>query len=251
MIQATGKILSAALLLAFSTQAQAQANKELVVDLSKSVVAITTGFVGSDLLLFGTMEGEGDVIVVIRGPLRNQIVRRKERIAGIWVNSDEMLFDQVPDFYTLASNRPVDDFMVPETRDLHQIGAAYLRMPPRETNLSAGEVNDYHNALIRNKQRQGLYSRKQGDVIFLSNRLFRTQVHFPANVSVGTYGVDVHLVRNGEIASTVTTLLSVRKFGLEAAIFDFAHRHSMAYGILAILIAAVAGWLASVAFRKV
>ena len=43
------------------------ADHELLVDLSESVVAITTGFVGSDLLLFGATEGDGDVIVVLLG----------------------------------------------------------------------------------------------------------------------------------------------------------------------------------------
>ncbi len=226
------------------------AAKELVVDLSKSVVAITTGFVGSDLLLFGTIEGEGDLIVIVRGPQHDEIVRRKGRVAGIWVNRDEVVFDQVPAFYAIASNRPIDEFLSPEVRDEYQIGAAHLEITPRQAILTAGEVNEFRNALIRNKQRQGLYSPRQGNVIFLSDRLFRTQLSFPANVTTGTYGVDVYLVRNGQVAGVETTLLTVRKFGLEAGIYDFAHRHAMAYGVLAILVAAMAGWLAGIIFRK-
>lgn len=240
----------AVLILVLASSVPAAAARELVIDLSRSVVAITTGFVGSDLLLFGVTEGTGDVIVVVRGPLRNTIVRRKERVAGVWVNRSEMEFEQVPDYYALASNRPVDEFLAPEVRDVYQIGAAHLELVPRGDYDNVGEINAFRNALIRNKQRQGLYGRIQGDVIFLGNRLFRTQIQFPANVSVGTYGVDVYLVRNGEIASAETTLLTVRKFGLEASIFDFAHRNSMAYGILAILVAVMAGWLAGAIFRK-
>jgi hypothetical protein len=47
-----------------------------------------------------------------------------------------------------------------------------------------------------------------------------------------------------------TTLLNVRKFGIEAAIYNFAHRHSLAYGFLAIIVAVLAGWTANAAFRK-
>lgn len=242
-------ILLPALLL--STAIPAQAGKEMVVDLSKKVVAITTGFNGSDLLLFGATEGTGDVIVIVRGPLRDVIVRRKERVAGIWINRSNMTFSQIPDFYAMASNRPVDDFISPKTRNTYNIGTAYLEMIPQQSQRPAGEINNYRNALIRNKQRQGLYYSKQGDVIFLSNRLFHTRIFFPSNVSVGTYGIDVYLVRNGEIVGTETTLLSVRKFGLEARVFDFAKRHGAFYGGLAILVAAMAGWLAGIAFRKV
>lgn len=223
---------------------------ELVVDLSKPVVAITAGFVGSDVLLFGTTEGDGDVIVIVRGPLHDEIVRRKERVAGIWVNKDQVIFEQVPAFYAIASNRPIEEYLGEEPRHVHQIGLDFLDLRPRWDQEVVEEYETFIAALIRNKVRQNLYHRKARNLIFLSNRLFRTQIHFPANVSVGTYGIDVYLVRDGDIATVKTTLLSVRKFGFEAGVFDFAHRHSLAYGVLAILIAAMAGWLAGVIFRK-
>lgn len=226
--------------------------KELVIDLSKSVVAITTGFEGSDLLLFGAAEGEGDVVVVVSGPQSDETVRRKERVAGVWVNRDEMVFDQVPGFYAIASNRPIDEFMSKEMRADFRIGVEYMELQPRgeRRQRSEEEVKAFRQALIRNRQRQGLYGDYQGSVIFLGNRLFRSQLNFPVNVNVGTYGVDVYLVRNGKVATIETTLLTVRKFGFEADVYAFAHRQSMSYGIFAIVIAALAGWLAGAVFRK-
>ena len=47
-----------------------------------------------------------------------------------------------------------------------------------------------------------------------------------------------------------TTPLIVNKAGIEARVFDFAHDQRALYGIIAILIALVAGWLAHVAFRE-
>jgi hypothetical protein len=60
----------------------------------------------------------------------------------------------------------------------------------------------------------------------------------------------VFLVEDGEVVSAEITPLIVSKVGFEAGVFHFAHRHSLAYGVLAILIAVVAGWTASVAFHK-
>ncbi|OHC74347.1 MAG: hypothetical protein A3G18_03010 [Rhodospirillales bacterium RIFCSPLOWO2_12_FULL_58_28] len=225
---------------------------ELVIDLSKSVVAITTGFEGSDLLLFGAAEGEGDIVVVVSGPQRDETVRRKKRTAGVWVNRDEMVFDQVPGFYAIAGNRPIDEFMSEELRANFQIGLEYLELQPSKgkRQRSEEEIKDFRQALIRNKQRQGLYGDQPGSVIFLGNRLFRSRLSFPVNVNVGTYGVDVYLVRDGKVATIETTLLTVRKFGFEAGVYDFAHRQSMSYGIFAIIIAVMAGWLAGTIFRK-
>ena len=46
----------------------------LVVDLSNHLVAITTGFTGTKVLLFGAVEDEGDVIVTVRGPDQDMVV---------------------------------------------------------------------------------------------------------------------------------------------------------------------------------
>jgi hypothetical protein len=50
--------------------------------------------------------------------------------------------------------------------------------------------------------------------------------------------------------SSQTTPLFVSKVGVEAEIFDFAHNRSALYGVIAILVALVAGWLGHVVFRK-
>ena len=44
------------------------AGAELVAALSNHLVAISTGFSGTDVLLFGAIDGTGDVVVVVRGP---------------------------------------------------------------------------------------------------------------------------------------------------------------------------------------
>ena len=243
-----------ALLAAAAAAAMAMAmpavGDELAVDLSGSMVAITTGFVGSDLLLFGATEGAGDVVVVVRGPQGDERVRRKGKIAGIWVNRDEMIFNGVPATYSVAASRPLEEILTAAEQFDNQIGSANLRLDARDRARPLVEVEAFREALIRNKQRSGLYRPDVGKVHFVENRLFRTSIHFPANVPVGTYVVDVYLAQGGRVTSSKSTLLDVRKFGFEARVYDLAHRHSLAYGVLAILIAAMAGWFAGVVARE-
>ena len=47
-----------------------------------------------------------------------------------------------------------------------------------------------------------------------------------------------------------SVILTARKAGVGADIFEFAHRQSAAYGMAAIIIAVAAGWLAAAVFRK-
>src|SRR5207248_11390524 len=78
----------------------------IVADLSSHLIAITTGFTGASVVLFGATEGRGDIIAVVRGPEREAKVWRKGKVAGIWVNAESVTFSNVPIFYTLAASMP-------------------------------------------------------------------------------------------------------------------------------------------------
>lgn len=221
----------------------------LVADLSHHQVNITTGFVGTDVLLFGAVEGEGDVIVVVRGPNQRTVVRRKASMGGIWINEDSLGFKNTPSFYRVASTRPVKALLGQAARTRHRIGIESLGLDPDRA-APAGTLKDFRAALIRNKVRAGFYGAMPGRVTFLGQRLFRSNMHFPANVPTGTYLVEVFLVKGGHVVSAQTTPLRVAKAGLGARIYQFAHNSSALYGIIAIIIALLAGWIAGVVFRK-
>ena len=106
------------------------AGQELAVDLSEEGVAITTGFSGANLLLFGATQGEGDVVVVVYGPTQSQRVRRKENVAGVWVNRKGVTFYNVPAFYTVAASRPLGTILTDLQRLDYQIGADKLTLVP-------------------------------------------------------------------------------------------------------------------------
>ena len=47
------------------------------------------------------------------------------------------------------------------------------------------------------------------------------------------------------------TNIFVRKTGFEARIYSFAHNYSAFYGVFAIILAILAGYLAALSFRKI
>ncbi len=233
-------------LAAASGPARAQA---LVADLTNHLIAITTGFTGTSVVLFGATDGNGDVIVVVRGPERDITVRRKSKVAEVWVNTRQVTFQGVPSFYSIASSKPLDDIAPPAMRQLHQIGLDNLRLGT-EAPLSPQETEEFRSALLRNEARAGLYPPGVGQVSFLGDRLFRTDLRFPANVPTGTYLVQVFLVRDKAVVSGQTTPLVVSEIGLDAEIHDFADRFALPYGLAAVALAALVGWLATLPFRN-
>jgi uncharacterized protein (TIGR02186 family) len=220
----------------------------LVADLTSHLIAITTGFTGASVVLFGATDGPGDVIVAVRGPEREMTIRRKSRVAGIWVNTQQVTFANLPSFYAVAASRPIADILSPAAAAFYRLGIANLKLAA-STPAPSVVVDAFRTALERTQQEAGLFMERSGKVDFLGERLFRTTITFPANVPTGTYLVEVFLVRDKDIVSGQTTPLVVSKVGVDAAVFEFSARQPGFYGAIAVLTAVVAGWLASLPFR--
>jgi uncharacterized protein (TIGR02186 family) len=238
-----------AFLLALPAAAPVRA-EPLIADLSESVVRITTGFTGTKVLLFGAKEDKGHVVVIVEGPRHALTVRRKDRIAGIWVNRAEVRFRDVPSFYQVLSSDPLEQWLPLQTRNTYQIGVEYLKMQPEE-DVGPAEAARFRDALIRNMQRIGRYGVLEGKVTVLSGQLFRADLYLPANLPTGFYKIEVMLVRDGDVKSIQSTPLLVTKSGIGAEVYDMAYSYPALYGLLAIVIAIVAGLGANAAFRKV
>ena len=222
----------------------------IAADLSSHLIAINSSFTGASVVLFGATDEPGDVIAVVRGPERRTTVWHKERVFGIWVNAASVTFAHVPSFYAVAASRPLDELIPPATAARYGIGLANLQFetsPP----VAADRAKRFAAALVEEHQRVGLFGTATGSITFLGGRLFRATLDFPATVPTGAYVVEAFLVRDGEVVDRRTAPLSVSKVGLDAAVSDFATRRSALYGAIAVGIAVVAGWLASLPFRSV
>jgi len=246
MDQAKGWGSCFAALILLSAPAHGEA---VVADLTSHLIAITTGFTGASVVLFGAIDGPGDVAVVARGPDREITVRQKSRIAGIWVNSREMTFANVPSFYFVAASRPLDEIISPATAAFYRLGVGNLQLKPE--GMAPTRVGDeFVTALVRQQQRARLFPDTVSTVSFVGERLFRTTIEFPSNVPVGTYLVQVFLIRDKDVVGGQTTPLVVSKVGIGADVFGLAGRRPALYGAIAVLTAMVAGWLASLPFRS-
>lgn len=245
-------MLGACLALAPPATLRGQSGSErLAADISDHLIAITTAFVGTTVVLFGTTTAGRDVAVTVIGPREDQAVRRKSRVAGVWMNTDELTFHNVPSYYAVASNKPLGQIATADGRVRHELGLEHLRLEPVEgRGRDIGQITAYRDALIRNKQRQGLYVVEPGVVRFISPQLFRASIEFPANVAPGIYQVQVYELQDGQVSDAQRSTLVISKVGLEADLFDFAHQQPPLYGLVAIFLAVALGWLAGVIFRR-
>jgi uncharacterized protein (TIGR02186 family) len=243
----TFALLAVAALLAMPARAE-----DLVSGLSQDVIEITSNYTGSDIVVFGDIErpsdpGPRDIVVVIRGPETTITVRKKDDVAGLWINRDQAIFEGMPSYYFVASTRPVKQIASPFV--LRNFGLGLDNLEPSLVH-SHHAVEPFRLALIRHKQADGLYAEDSSGVEFLSDTLFRARVPVPASVQRGQYNAEVYLIKNGTIVSAQSTPLFVDQTGFERRLFNFAHAWPFLYGVCTVLMAVLLGWLSSVVFRR-
>ncbi len=94
---------------------------EVVADLSSHLIAISSGFTGASVVLFGATDGPGDIVAVVRGPEREMTVWRKRQgspASGSMPKS--VTFGNVPSFYAIAASRPLDEIVPPNIAALYK-----------------------------------------------------------------------------------------------------------------------------------
>jgi uncharacterized protein (TIGR02186 family) len=236
-------------LLLLGTAVPAAQAATLVADLSQRQINISTGFSGVELLLFGVAEADWEVIVIVSGPEGAATVRKKERVSGLWVNTESVRFEGVPSFYHVAATRGLSETDLDQLLADNGVGFRYQSLAPEEQ-MAPERAAEFRRALLRRKAAQGLYSSLTNEIVFIGGGLFRTSVPFPATVPTGNFRVEVYQVEDGWVRSTTSIPLRVSKAGLEEKVFRLAHDQPALYGVIAIAVAALAGYAAGMMFGR-
>ena len=235
---------------------QPVAKEELQADLSTRDMSIQSNFTGIEILIYGSVDFSQtqasdvayDVIMVVRSPAQPLVARRKQRVAGIWVNSPGEVFPEVPGFYAALSTRPFKAVAPDET--LKQLGIGFANLDFGRPAREDADDAKYRSAVIRLKKRQKLFQENDSGVTFIGRSLFRGSVAMPANVPTGRYTADVYLFRDGALISKNLSTLEVSKAGFERMVYTLAFEQPLVYGLFAVLIAVLAGLAGWYAFRR-
>lgn len=247
------------LLLAIALAGPARAQDSLVTGLSTDSVALNATFDGSEIFVFGAVQpdadaalqsGPLDIVITIKGPASNVTVRRKERRFGIWINTDQVVVRQVPSFYAVAGTRDLDGLLSQTELLRHGIG---MREAVRRvgSHPDLADTQAFADAVVRIRQDNGLYERLDGRVTLEEEILFQAHFALPANLVEGIYAAEFFLVRGQAVTGSARTTITVEKTGIERWLFNLAQERPLSYGLLSLLVALTAGWLAAAAFGRV
>jgi uncharacterized protein (TIGR02186 family) len=191
-----------------------------------------------------------EVIVTVEGPSAPLTIREKSRRFGMWINTSSVNIDAAPSFYAISTTGPLRQ-IISDTENLRYKVTIPSMISAIGITSETDTPDDFITGLLRIRLGEDRYRLDQGAVEFLEETLFRADVALPANLIDGEYRVRIFLTRGGRVIDSQERVIGVRKEGMERLIYNLAKEEPLVTGIASVLMAVLAGWAASAAFRLV
>ena len=240
------KLTAFILLFLFSNAVVAEA----YFDISENNIKIETNFIGKEVIIFGILNDDQETIMTIKGPEKNALIQKKERILGFWFNTKKITYNQIPSIFFIASSNEIEDILPTSTIIKEELSFDYLleNKTSQRNFISDISLDTWKSNFVRIKKNKNLF--KEYEIENIDNKLFQTRIFFPAKSIPGEYKVNVYQIKDNLIINNKEKIITLKKSGIGNQIYNFAHKNAAAYGLFAIIFAVLSGFLAATLFRR-
>ena len=233
----------------------AQAPLDLVIDTNERDVEIQPGISGTKIVLFGaTPSGNRDIIIEVVGPPKNQTMQEKRSYFGFWLGRGKSYYKNVPSYYNLLSSKPLYEITTQESLNKLGLGIEHLPLGKAEIKYSTIKQIKFDQRLRSEMFKNGQFLEKEENIVLRSGPgkvgLFKTEFFLPPNSLQGRYFVRYFLFQNGEAISYAESIIDLKQAGFARLIWIFANKFALLYGIIAIILSGLLGWVVSLIFSR-
>jgi hypothetical protein len=245
-------ILFAAVCLFSVSTAAAQDLVQMTVE--PQAISIGALYNGTTLTAKGSLPADSEAIVRFMGTSCDLHMKQRGKVGGlVWMNLDSITFKGAPSVCLVSS---AVDFTRLEANG--GVSIRTLRLSGLKGSVqieaSGGGHENAFEELLKLKQKEGLYREMLGNISYESasqgQKGFLAQVPIPSRLSPGDYVVELDAVRNGEVIARAEQPVTVSLVGFPALLAGLAFGHSALYGILATIIALLAGLAIGLVFQS-
>ncbi len=251
----TARLTAILLLLCLSLTAS-PAISAITCQVSPKQIDINLTYHGATLTVTGESAPGDDLVIRIGNKAAPAHYKYIGKAGGIfWMKKGNITFKNVPGVYILASSGKLESILDPEAMKANLLGYAAIKATAEieegNPGLSKNEAR-WKNEFIRFKEKQNLYTIHPGTVTIQPGQTntYRVEVPWPFQAPPGTYSIEAMAIRNGKVAERARTDFTVARTGMVAKLTDLAFNKPALYGIMAVVIAIIAGFAVGMIFKK-
>lgn len=204
-------------------------------------VQIGTLYNGATLHVEGTAPGGSEVVLRFQGAAADQHMKQKGRALGLlWMNLGSLSLEAVPGVYLVTASKPLAE-LGPAALPFSLEGvSSQFRVEP-----AAADTAENRAEFVKLKASEGLYRQEPEGVTLDADqgdsRSFQADIKLPSRLAPGVYTLEALALKDGQVAAQGQVQVEAKLIGAPSLLADMAFGHAALYGVLATLIAILAG----------
>lgn len=214
------------------------------------LVEIGAFFHGHRVQVSGKIPPGTEAVLEVLGRSASEKLMRKGRRGGLWMNVGELEIKGAPSLYLVMSTKAgllSADTQAPWGYPALKSRIAFSGQIPEEG------VAEFQKQFLELKESEGLYASLPGALKATPGgegwQKVQGNFQLPANVKPDTYQVYISVIRDGQVMERQRADLQVVMGGVPALLLTLAYQHGALYGIVAVVIAIVTGFLMGYLFK--
>ncbi len=214
-------------------------------------LGVGESFQGAEIKVSAEVPAGSNAVVEFRGDAHEDRLLRKGRRGGLWMNVGEVTVINAPSLYLAMSTDPA---LVSNQDSESQWGYQALRKQMKFSGAipKAGKDKLFQE-FIKLKESEGLYRVLPGALKVAPTSADHARVEgqfwLPDKIPPANYKIHFLVLNNGKVVDEKTTGFPVEMQGMPAVLTALAFDHATIYGLLAVTIAILAGFIMGFAFK--
>jgi len=211
---------------------------------------IRENFQGAPLTLSADIPEGAGAVMEIRGAAHEDHLLRQGRRAGLWMSVGEVTVQGAPSVYLLMSTTDVAAHSDSGTKWGYEALRKQMKFFGSIPHDGAGALFEQFVKLKESESLYGLFPGSLKAVRTTNGReTIEGQLMLPSNITPGNYRIVLSVLNSGKLVEQRSLELPVTMRGLPAFLASLAHKHAMLYGLVAVVIAIVTGFVMGFIFK--
>ncbi len=226
----------------------------LTVQMEPQNLSIGIGYHGSHLSITGQHAPGEQVIIKVSSQATDSHLKYKGKAAGaVWMKMGNMTFKPVPMAYLVYSPESLTQMLSEEALIEHNLGfqalSATIEVESEKKDLDKqlwlSEFFKYkEDEQLYKVDETGLSSGSSGE-----SDQFQYEIEWPYQAPPGSYQLEAFAVKDKQVVDQVSRDFTIERTGLVALLSKLAFEQAVLYGIIAIVVAALAGFSVGFVFK--
>jgi hypothetical protein len=212
---------------------------------------------GFSLDFAGDVPEDSEVLLKVTGPAERAVLSPQGKHIS-WSSVETVNVEGMPGFFRVVSSNGFDNLpatvkkslgVEPGYVSLLKLGKVTIRNDEERVALAESEALPYLKVLAQIRERKDLYGHIP-EGIRVNGTVFSGSLHLPPEVPRGNYLLEIYAVRGGEVLGYASHQIQVHNLGLARFISETALYKPELYGLGAVGLALIAGFVVARLFKE-